>query len=100
MGVLVFEGCIFVFLLTLHLYSDARHIGMCRFVLIVYSQIQSYRLLAMHLRGRSDHVQSTDDSACCVISLLLYESYANEHFRLQDLTQMSPGVRNSTPIIA
>ena len=32
-------------------------------------------------------------------SLLLYETYANEHFRLQDLTKISTGVRNSTPII-
>ena len=35
-------------------------------------------------------------------SLLLLETYANEssHFRLQDLTKISPSVRNSTPIIA
>ena len=33
-------------------------------------------------------------------SLLLYETYANEHFCLQDLTKISPSVRNSTPIIA
>ena len=31
---------------------------------------------------------------------VLYESYANEHFRLHDLTKISLCVRNSTPITA
>ena len=35
-----------------------------------------------------------------MLSLLLYETYANEEFRLQDFTKISPGVRNSIPIIA
>ena len=56
----------------------------------------------------SNHVYDTGylppdmSSSICVIYLLLYETYANEYspFRLQELTKISPGDRNSTPIIA
>ena len=46
------------------------------------------------------HSPSWHDILRSVSSSLLYEMYANEHFRLQDFTKISPGVRNVTQIIA